>query len=35
MEEMLTGHKIVKAYGREEHSLRQFDAINAELYSTA
>ncbi len=35
VEEMLTGHKIVKAYGREEHSLRQFDAINAELYSTA
>ena len=32
VEEMYTGHKIVKAFGREADSLAQFDAINARLY---
>jgi len=35
VEEMYTGHKIVKAYGREAESLRQFDAINENLYQAA
>ncbi len=32
VEEMYTGHKIVKAFGRERESLEQFDKINARLY---
>lgn len=32
IEEMYTGHKIIKAYGREADSLRRFDEINGRLY---
>ncbi len=32
VEEMYTGHKIVKVFGREEESLQKFDTINARLY---
>lgn len=32
VEEMLTGHSIVKAFGREQESVRQFRKINHELY---
>lgn len=32
VEEMYTGHKIVKAFGYEEKSIERFDAINNELY---
>ncbi len=31
VEEMYTGHKIVKAYGREETSIRKFEEINERL----
>lgn len=33
IEEMYTGHKIVKAFGREESSVEKFDEINSRLYS--
>lgn len=33
VEEMYTGHKIVKAFGREEESIATFDAINDKLYT--
>lgn len=32
VEEMYTGHKIIKAFGRETKSLEQFDNINERLY---
>ncbi len=32
VEEMYTGHKIVKAFGREEVSIAEFDARNEKLY---
>lgn len=32
VEEMYTGHAIVKAYGREEEALHQFNQINEKLY---
>lgn len=32
IEEMYTGHKIVKAFGREEASAQRFEEINAKLY---
>ena len=32
VEEMYTGHKIVKAFGREEASIAEFDARNEKLY---
>lgn len=32
VEEMYTGHKIIKAFGREPKSLEQFDTINERLY---
>lgn len=32
IEEMYTGHKIVKAFGREESSVGKFDEINTRLY---
>ncbi|WP_438447195.1 ABC transporter ATP-binding protein [Gorillibacterium sp. sgz5001074] len=32
IEEMYTGHKIVKAFGREGDSLKRFDEINGRLY---
>ncbi len=34
VEEMLTGHKIVKAFRREEKSIREFNEINDRLYSS-
>lgn len=33
VEEMYTGHKIVKAFGQEKASIEKFEAINNELYS--
>ena len=33
VEEMYTGHKIVKAYGREDESITTFNAINDQLYT--
>ncbi|QCX32955.1 ABC transporter ATP-binding protein [Caloramator sp. E03] len=33
VEEMYTGHKIVKAFGREEDSINKFKEINEKLYS--
>ena len=35
VEEMYTGHVIVKAFGRERESVSQFKAINARLYDAA
>ncbi|MFR9710895.1 ABC transporter ATP-binding protein [Paenibacillus sp. MB22_1] len=32
VEEMYTGHKVIKAFGRETKSLEQFDTINERLY---
>jgi ATP-binding cassette, subfamily B, multidrug efflux pump len=32
IEEMYGGHRIVKAYGREEKSMAKFDEINEKLY---
>ena len=33
VEEMYTGHKIVKAFGREDESIETFNSINAKLYT--
>ena len=33
VEEMYTGHKIVKAFGREDDSIATFNAINERLYT--
>ena len=33
VEEMYTGHKIVKAFGREDESIETFNSINARLYT--
>lgn len=32
VEEMYTGHKVVKAFGHEKDSIEKFEAINEELY---
>ncbi|WP_411552453.1 ABC transporter ATP-binding protein [Paenibacillus lautus] len=32
VEEMYTGHKVVKAFGRERQSMEQFDGVNDKLY---
>lgn len=32
VEEMYTGHKIIKAFGHEEKSINEFDEINEKLY---
>nr|WP_223869776.1 ABC transporter ATP-binding protein [Paenibacillus sabuli] len=32
VEEMYTGHRIIKAFGRERRSIETFGGINAELY---
>lgn len=32
IEEMYTGHAVMKAYGREEESIAKFSAVNEELY---
>ncbi|QWU15960.1 ATP-binding cassette, subfamily B [Paenibacillus sophorae] len=34
VEEMYTGHRIVKAFGRERESLKDFDRINEQLYDS-
>ncbi|NGM82209.1 ABC transporter ATP-binding protein [Paenibacillus sp. 7124] len=34
VEEMYTGHRIVKAFGRERESLKDFDKINEQLYDS-
>lgn len=34
VEEMYTGHKIVKAFGREKRAMEKFDAINEKLYES-
>lgn len=34
VEEMYTGHRIIKAFGREEKSLKDFDEINEKLYDS-
>jgi len=34
VEEMYTGHRIIKAFGREKHSLNDFNDINEKLYDT-
>ena len=34
VEEMYTGHKIVKAFGQERQSVARFDALNGELYES-
>ncbi|MFO2548306.1 ABC transporter ATP-binding protein [Alicyclobacillus cycloheptanicus] len=33
VEEMFTGHKIVKAFGHEEKSIATFEAVNEQLYN--
>ena len=33
VEEMYTGHKIVKAFGREDESIETFNSINDQLYT--
>jgi ATP-binding cassette subfamily B protein len=35
VEEMYTGHKIVKAFGHEKESIREFNEINERLYNAA
>ncbi len=35
VEEMYTGHKIVKAFGREAQSIATFDEVNGQLYNAA
>ncbi|GAB6927664.1 ABC transporter ATP-binding protein [Paenibacillus sp. JCM 10914] len=32
VEEMYTGHRVVKAFGREQQSLQKFDQVNDKLY---
>lgn len=32
VEEMYTGHKVVKAFGRENESIAEFDKVNEKLY---
>lgn len=34
IEELYTGHKIVKAFSMEEKSIKDFDVINEKLYNT-
>ncbi|MCU6711338.1 ABC transporter ATP-binding protein/permease [Paenibacillus sp. J5C_2022] len=35
VEEMYTGHTIVKAFGRERKSIERFDEINGKLYNSS
>lgn len=32
VEEMYTGHQVVKAFGQEDKSIKEFDKVNEELY---
>lgn len=34
VEEMYTGHRIIKAFGREKNSLKDFNKINDDLYNS-
>jgi ATP-binding cassette subfamily B protein len=34
VEEMYTGHKIVKAFGKEKDSIEKFEQINDKLYTS-
>jgi ATP-binding cassette subfamily B protein len=34
VEEMFTGHKVVKAFGKENDSIEKFEAINKRLYAS-
>lgn len=34
VEEMYTGHKIIKAFGREKDSIKTFEGINDQLYES-
>ncbi|MFF2481529.1 ABC transporter ATP-binding protein [Paenibacillus sp. NPDC058071] len=34
VEEMFTGHQIVKAFGREERSIEKFNEMNGQLYES-
>jgi len=34
VEEMYTGHTVVKAFGHEKKSIRKFDAVNEKLYES-
>lgn len=35
VEEMFTGHQVVKAFGLEQHSIEKFETINQELYDAS
>ncbi len=35
VEEMLTGHSVIKAFGREDQSISVFNEVNDRLYDTA
>ncbi|WP_199617643.1 ABC transporter ATP-binding protein [Paenibacillus alkalitolerans] len=35
VEEMYTGHQVVKAFGHEQKSIERFDGVNAKLYESA
>lgn len=35
VEEMFTGHQVVKAFGKERESVNKFEAINEKLYQSA
>lgn len=35
IEEMFSGHGVVKAFGREDAAVREFEAINGRLYESA
>ncbi len=34
VEEMYTGHKIIKAFGHEQKSIAEFEQINEKLYQS-
>lgn len=34
VEEMFTGHKVIKAFGWEQQSIRQFEEVNQHLYDS-
>lgn len=34
IEEMYSGHNIIKAFGREPHNVKEFDEINNDLYES-
>jgi len=35
VEEMLGGHKVIKAFGREQDSINKFEEVNERLYDTS